>query len=137
MSTTEQDRVLIVDDNSICRNMLAEWVGDLGYTVIAADNGQAAFITLREWPRRVGWLYCRARLPGMIDGWILADEYHDMHPKRAAVISFDHARTSSQGHIILAQPTPMKILDTLRQVIDRCRLEDAERPYPCHRHEAA
>jgi hypothetical protein len=52
------------------------------------------------------WLYTRGALPGLIDGWILADEYHETHRNRAVVISGSETRTSPQGDIVLKQPMP-------------------------------
>lgn len=50
----EPNVILVVDDNSIFRNTLAEWLHGLGYQVLIAGTGEAAFIALRDWPRRVG-----------------------------------------------------------------------------------
>lgn len=134
----EPNVILVVDDNPIFRNTLAEWLHGLGHQVLIAGTGEAAFIALRDWPRRVGWLYSRANLPGLIDGWILADEYHDSFPRRAAVLSSYEARTSAQGHIVLPQPTPSIVLDTLRQVIEPSReSESAECLCPFAHHAAA
>jgi CheY-like chemotaxis protein len=79
MSAKEHERILVVDDNHIFREALAERLRDAGYQVTTAETGERAFLTLRDWSRRVDWLYTRASLPGLVDGWILADEYHDRH----------------------------------------------------------
>ncbi len=135
MSRGGRDCILVVDDNIIFRNSLTGWLRDLGYEVIAAETGEIAFVELRGWPRRIGWLYSRARLPGLICGWILADEYHDIHPHRAAVLSSAESKTSSQGHIVLQDPTPAAVLEALRQQIDRSHSAQAVKrlvPEDCH-----
>ncbi|MBD2750347.1 hypothetical protein IC232_27180 [Microvirga sp. BT688] len=138
MSRGDQDFVLVVDDNIIFRNSLAEWLRDLGYEVIAAETGEIAFVELRGWPRRIGWLYSRARLPGLICGWILADEYHDIHPHRAAVLTSTEAKTSSQGHIILQDPSLAAVLEALLQQIDQSHTAQAvKRHVPEYCREAA
>jgi CheY-like chemotaxis protein len=113
MSTTGQGLILVVDDNAIVRETLAQRLRASGHDVLTATTGEHAFQALRDWSRPPGWLYTRAALPGLIDGWILADAYHDLHPNRPAVVSARAARPSAQGHIVLGQPAVCAILDAL------------------------
>ena len=68
MSTNERERILVVDDNHIFRETLAQRLRDAGYQVATAETGERAFLALRDWSRPVGWLYTRAKLPCLIDG---------------------------------------------------------------------
>ena len=95
-----------------------------GYEVETADRGERALLRLRDWSRPVDWLYARVALPGLIDGWILADEYHDAHPDRAVVLSDTEARNSTRGDIILKQPTPTGVLEAIRSLIARGSRDD-------------
>jgi CheY-like chemotaxis protein len=113
MNTTEQERVLIVDTNPLFLERLARELRAKNFDVVVAESGTQAFHVLRDWNRPVDWLFSRAILPGLIDGWILADEYHDSHPARAAVIAAPEARVSAQGHVVLKDPSPAAVLDTL------------------------
>jgi CheY-like chemotaxis protein len=106
VSTVNPQRILLADDNPDFRERLAHCLRARGQHVITAETGERAFVALRDWSRPIDWLYTRAALPGLIDGWILADEYHEMHWNRAAVISGTEARTSPQGDIVLKQPMP-------------------------------
>ena len=74
-----------------------------------------AFLALRDRSRPVGWLYARVVLTGLIDGWILADAYHEMHKDRAVILSGAEDRISAQGDIVLKQPTPRAVFDALRR----------------------
>ena len=121
MCMYDPDRILGVDDNHISRYALAQKLRDAGYHVPTAETGERAFLALRDWNRPIGWLYTRATLPRLIDGWILADEYHDSHAGRAVIIAAPEARTSRQGDIILQQPSLTTVLDTLRHVIESDR----------------
>jgi CheY-like chemotaxis protein len=121
MSTNEHECILVVDDNHIFRETLAQRLREAGYQVATAETGERAFIALRDWSRPVDWLYTRANLPRLIDGWILADEYHDSHAGRAVIIAAPEARISRQGDIILQQPSPTTVLDTLRHAIESDR----------------
>jgi CheY-like chemotaxis protein len=117
MSESEQERVLVVDDNPIFRETLAQRLREAGCEVVAAESGERAFFALRDWRRPVDWLYVRAALPGLIDGWILADAYHDTHPRRAAIVAAPEARPSPCGDIILERPTPAAVLEAMQRVI--------------------
>jgi hypothetical protein len=86
---------------------------------VVTESGTPAFQVLRDWHRPIDWLFSRAILPGLIDGWILADEYYDSHPNRAAVIAGPETRVSAQGHIVLKDPPPTAVLATLRCIMSR------------------
>jgi CheY-like chemotaxis protein len=113
MNTTDQDRILIVDPNPLFLEKLARELRARNFDVVATASSMQAFHILRDWTRPVDWLFSRATLPGLIDGWILADEYHDSHPTRAAVIGASQARVCAQGHIVLQDPSPAAVLEAL------------------------
>ncbi|MGF9760775.1 response regulator [Microvirga sp. 0TCS3.31] len=106
MSATRSQRILIADNNPDVREKLARYLRARGHDVTTAATGEQAFLALRDWSRPIDWLYTQAVLPGLIDGWILAHEYHETHQNRAVVISGSEARISSRGDIVLNQPMP-------------------------------
>jgi DNA-binding NtrC family response regulator len=115
MSTSRQQRILIADDNSIVRETVAQWLRAQGHEAITANTGENAFLALRDWSHPIGWLYTRAVLPGLVDGWILADEYHDIHRDRAVILAGAEQRVSSRGDLVLKRPTPVGIFNAIRQ----------------------
>ncbi len=117
MGTLNPQRILVADDNPIFRETLAQRLRILGHDVITAETGERAFLILRDWSRPIGWLYTRAALPGLIDGWILADEYHDTYKNRKVILSGTDARVSSQGDPVLRQPSPAAVLKALCQTL--------------------
>jgi CheY-like chemotaxis protein len=117
MCVTDQECILIVDNHPISRETLAQELRTAGYDVVTADTGERAFLILRDWRHPIGWLYSRAALPGLIDGCILADQYHDSHPNRPVIVSAQDARPSARD-IVLNMPTLATVFDTLRRVID-------------------
>jgi DNA-binding NtrC family response regulator len=121
MSGHEPERILVVDDNSLFRETLVQRLRDAGYDVISTNTGERAFLALRDWSHPVGWLYTRANLPGLVDGWILADEYHDRHPDRPVIVAAAEARSSRRGDLILKQPTLSSVLETVRNAIEADR----------------
>lgn len=112
------ERILIVDTNTALRESLAQRLRVNGFDVVTAANGEQAFYLLRDWRHPIDWLYTRATLPGLIDGWILADEYHDSYPDRAAVIATSNERTSSQGHLVLKEPSLVNALEAIRDIAE-------------------
>jgi CheY-like chemotaxis protein len=119
MNTSEQERILIVDTNPLFLERLALDLRARNFDVVTAGSGVQAFHVLRDWDHPVDWLFSRATLPGLIDGWILADEYHDSHPSRSAVIASPQAKVSAQGHIVLQDPSPTAVLDSMRCIMAR------------------
>ena len=71
---------------------------------------------LRTPPRRVDWLCTKTELPGLVDGWILADEFHQAHPGRpvlyaaaSKVVPDEHGRD-----VVLASPVlPWEVAEVL------------------------
>ncbi|EIM29439.1 response regulator [Microvirga lotononidis] len=116
-SMATPQRILIADDNPIMRETLAQWLRAQAHDVITASRGESALAALRDWSRPVGWLYTRAVLPGLVDGWILADQYHDLHENRPVILAGAEQRISSRGDRVLMRPTPAAIFNALRLVL--------------------
>jgi hypothetical protein len=55
-------------------------------------------------------------LPGLICGFILADEYHERHPARPALLlsSLDPAVRSSAHAVFIPPAAPMRVLEVLQ-----------------------
>lgn len=118
MSASKHELILVVDDNSIFRETLADRLRASGHEVLVAETGEQAFLTLRDRSHSIGWLYTRAVLPGLIDGWILADEYHDTHANRAVVLASAKARSSRRGDIVLRRPSLAAAFQTILDTMD-------------------
>ena len=110
------ERILIVDTNPAFRESLAQHLRASGFAVVTAATGESAFHLLRDWKHLIDWLYTRADLPGLLDGWILADEFHDSRPDQAVVIAASVERVSIQGHVVLKEPSLAAVLDAIRAV---------------------
>ena len=109
-------RILIADTNASFREDLVQQLRASGFEVVTASSGQSAFSLLRDWDHPVDWLYARADLHDLVDGWILADEFHHTHPHRAAVIAASRQRISDHGHVVLSEPTPTAVLNAIHSV---------------------
>ena len=110
------ERVLVVDDDPETRESVGEALERAGFAPTLAATGEQGLVLLREWPRRIGWLYTKAELPGLVDGWILAEEFHQAHPSRPVLYRVPrHAkRQSYEGGIALTTPvSPRRVAEVL------------------------
>jgi DNA-binding NtrC family response regulator len=117
MNSPKQERILLVDNNLLLLERIASELRAKSFDVVTTDSGLQAFHHIRNRSCPIDWLFTRATLSGLIDGWILADEYHDEHSDRAAVIASSHMRVSTQGHIVLKDPSPTAVIEAMRRTI--------------------
>ncbi|WP_201838416.1 hypothetical protein [Microvirga zambiensis] len=122
------ERILIVGTDTSFQGSLALALREAGFEVMTATTGERAFCLLRDWQRPIDWLYTQATLPGLIDGWILADQYRDNHPGRPAIIGTREVRSSLQGDVVLKEPTVETVLDTVRHLTVSARSQTLVEP---------
>ena len=105
-NAVNRERVLVVNDDPEARESVGQALEQAGFAPTLAATGEQGLVRLREWPRRIGWLYTKAELPGLVDGWILAEEFHQAHPSRPVLYRVPrHARhRSPQRGIALSTP---------------------------------
>jgi CheY-like chemotaxis protein len=71
--------VLLVEDELLVRELAFEDLGDAGFEVTAAGDGDEALGHLRE-GRHFDLLFTDIRMPGATDGWDLAREAKQLLP---------------------------------------------------------
>jgi len=109
-------RVLVVDDDAETRDGLGGVLARAGFGPTLAATGEQGLRMLCEWPRRIDWLYTKTDLPGLVDGWILADEFHQAHPSRPVLYGAPpHAkRQAYEQDVVLKMPvSPMRVVEVL------------------------
>jgi CheY-like chemotaxis protein len=84
-------RVLVVGDDPETRERVGEALERAGFGLTLAATGERGLVLLREWPRRIDWLYTEAELPGLVDGWIL--RMSSTEPTRLGPCSMVSSRT--------------------------------------------
>src|ERR671912_320396 len=112
-----KDTVLVVEDDEISRELLAQVLQTGGFDVIATSTGERALLTLCQQGDEIDWLVSKVRLPGLVCGWLLADEYHTHHPDRAALLvspELTSAKMPSVHAVFMPPAAPMKVLDVLK-----------------------
>ncbi|WP_322883792.1 hypothetical protein [Microvirga lotononidis] len=137
MSPIIEECILIVDSNPDFCERLAQECRVANYTVLTAHTGERALLILTHRQHRIGWLYCRAALPGLIDGWILADQYHDVYPSRPVIVAAHTTYLSARGDIVLNEPTVTVVSETIRHVIEGAEATRAAAPLGFSEHRRA
>src|ERR671914_649190 len=68
-------RILVVEDEPIAREILGDLLKMAGYDVLSAHTGEQALLLLVQERGRIDCLFTAVELPGLVDGWMLADEF--------------------------------------------------------------
>jgi CheY-like chemotaxis protein len=112
--------VLVVDDDALTRELLAQLLQTTGFGVIATPSGERALLVLCHQGAEIDWLVSKASLPGLVCGWILADEFHEHHPDRPALLlsSLDPADKPTANAVFIPPAAPMRILEVLQALKD-------------------
>ena len=71
----DKPRVLIVEDEPIAREILSDLLRMAGYEVLSDHSGEQALLTLLRERGRIDCLLTAIELPGLVDGWMLAEEF--------------------------------------------------------------
>jgi len=112
--------VLVVENDAVTRELLEGVLRTAGCQVLAVSTGNAGLLSLCQHQAHIDWLVTRVNLPGLVDGWLLADEYHQHNPERP-VILLSEVISEAEYPSIDAQfvpPTaPMRVLETLKSLI--------------------
>jgi two-component system, OmpR family, response regulator len=112
--------ILVVEDEVVVRDLLVAELQDAGYDVIAVDAGEPALAILQDRQQEVDWLFTDIRLPGVIDGWRVADEFRLTHPFRPVVYATAYAPEQErqlQGSYFFRKPYhPAQIVAAFRRL---------------------
>jgi two-component system, OmpR family, response regulator len=112
--------ILVVEDEAVVRDVLVAELQDVGYDVVAVDAGEPALAILRDPGHEIDWLFTDIRLPGIIDGWRVADEFRLTHPFRPVVYATAYAPEQErqlQGSFFFRKPyRPAQIVAAFRRL---------------------
>lgn len=105
-------QVLIVEDNYLLLDMLASLCERRGMRVVPASSGEAAVAAIRSagsTPRGadLSLLIADINLPGLIDGWTVAEAYRTLNPNRPVIYTSTGARSDRRavpGSVFLSKP---------------------------------
>jgi len=109
--------VLVVEDEAIPRELLTQLLRTAGFEVMAAATGERALLSLCQGGEAIDWLVSKLSLPGLVCGWILADEYREHHPDRPVLLispTSTPATLSSERVVLVPPAAPLRILEALQ-----------------------
>ena len=108
--------VLVVEDDALARELLTQLLCAGGFDVIAVPAGDRALLVLCHQGDEIDWLVSKVSLPGLVCGWILADEYHEHHPGRPALLLSDlNPADKPSAHAVFIPPVAlMRVLEVLQ-----------------------
>ena len=123
-SSGRETKVLLVEDEALIREVMAEVLSSAGYEVTATCTGDEAAILLAE--DGFDLLLTDVTMPGQIDGIGLAEHARELHPGLPVVFVSGRPETAQRAARV-AQPTayfpkPYDV-DTLVSIVERMAAE--------------
>ena len=115
-------RVLIVEDEPVSREILADLLKMAGYEVVSAPTGEQALLTLMRERGRIDCLFTAVELAGLVDGWMLAEEFRSADPARPVVFAAKNAAETRCGDrsVVVSRPTlPPMVVEAVNAVTGR------------------
>ena len=129
-------RVLVVEDEPIAREILGDLLKMAGYDVLSARTGEQALLTLVQERGRLDCLFTAIELPGLVDGWMLADEFRVADaalPVVFATRSKPAKARRPKGTAFVARPVlPPKAVEAVNKVTGRTAAAPGSRPLLPH-----
>ena len=115
-ATGRGERVLVVDDEPTIRMLVADVLGELGYTTTEAEDGASGLAILQS-PARIDLLVTDVGLPGGMNGRQLADAGRALRPGLRVLFITGYAENAALGSNqlepgmqVLTKPFPMEAL---------------------------
>jgi CheY-like chemotaxis protein len=125
---SKYETILVVEDDDDVRNYSCDTLRELGYTVTAAQNGQAGLKLLEVTPD-VRVLFTDVGLPGGMNGRQLAEEARKHRPDLKVLFTTGYARNAivhdgrlDPGVELITKPfTQAALAEKLREILDAKR----------------
>ncbi|SHN73742.1 response regulator [Bradyrhizobium erythrophlei] len=84
------EKILVAEDDPFVRSSVVLRIENLGYSVVAAVNGNDALQKLKDHPD-IDMLFTDIVMPGGMSGWELADKARELRPGLPVVFSTGYA----------------------------------------------
>ena len=123
-AVSQESKILLVDDNTVVRDMLVDLVGSLGYHADAAAGGEEALAMFDR--GHYGMVLTDLLMPGM-SGWDVLAALRQRDPHIPVVIVtgspvVGDSRASQPGVAVLKKPVDVAGLDSMIKRMLRARL---------------
>ncbi len=133
-NTGDKLRVLVVENEPIAREILGDLLKMAGYDVLSARTGEQALLTLVQERGRIDCLFTAVELPGLVDGWMLADEFRVTEPALPVVFATNSKPAKArrpEGAAFVARPVlPPKVVEAVKRLTGRNAVVQRSRPLP-------
>jgi PAS domain S-box-containing protein len=118
------ETILVAEDDPFVRSSVILRIESLGYSVVAAVNGNDALLKLRANPE-IDMLFTDIVMPGGISGWELADQAREIRPGLPVVYSSGYAlemlaqqgRAPAQSFILVKPYRKVELAERLREAL--------------------
>jgi PAS domain S-box-containing protein len=118
------ETILVAEDDPFVRSSVIRLIESLGYSVVAAVNGNDALLKLRANPE-IDMLFTDIVMPGGINGWELADQARQIRPGLPVVYSSGYAlemlaqqgRAPAQSIILVKPYRKAELAERLREAL--------------------
>ena len=111
--------ILVVEDELLVRQMIAEELRDAGFRVLDAGDGEAA--GMLNGAARIDLLFTDIRLPGRLDGWEIARLGRRARSALPVIYATGYTvdrAAEVEGAIFLHKPyQPSQIVATIRKLL--------------------
>lgn len=119
--TGQHSTVILVEEETDERRMLADLIGQAGFRVIEAEDTDAALKAIEKNPSARA-IVTDAHVPGRIDGYQLAELARREHPRLAVILTSGHSDGTSgpvpDGVSFIGKPNLLEYLvPTLRKLV--------------------
>ncbi|HEY7540360.1 MAG TPA: response regulator [Methylomirabilota bacterium] len=123
-AASQEWKILLVDDNTVVRDMLVDLVGSLGYHADAAAGGEEALAMFDR--AQYGMVLTDLLMPGM-SGWDVLAALRQRDPHVPVVIVtgspvVGDPRASQPGVAVLKKPVDVAVLDSMIKRMLQARL---------------
>jgi two-component system OmpR family response regulator len=122
-ATVNKLRILIVEDQPIARDILADLLRMAGYEPISAATGEQALLTLVRERDRIDGLFTELELPGLVDGTIVVEEFRSQRPSGQVVFASryeDAGRRCAERTAFVRSPvSPPKVVEAFAGLMGR------------------
>jgi nitrogen-specific signal transduction histidine kinase/CheY-like chemotaxis protein len=128
-----QETVLVVEDESVLRELVREILSAQGYSVLEAANGLEALRVWEEKREKVDLLLTDMAMPHGLTGRDLADKFRQENPRLPVIFSSGHSQEMIESSedachstFYLSKPyNPAQLAQVVRHALDSARNREA------------
>ena len=122
--TDRPRRVLVVEPDAVTRELLTNVLRLAGFEAVPTGTGEQALRQTRRERGAFDALLTAADLPGLVDGWIVADEFRATQPGRPVVVATDEEVVEDELSAVVPRPVaPFTALALIKGLLDRCQVQ--------------